>query len=245
MAKIVPISQLDDELNVNKFEDGCLIDTNTLFAFYHPDDDFYRFAKKVYSFLSTNSISVYTNVNIKSEFIDLFRRFFIRKGLLHLYESIKEKEREKFLDLMKELKSLGKKDKFYDTNIKEYRKLLSSTHSLFSDVASNERDDWESFCSYYLSNELSKAWSEAKEQWNMDLLSYKTDKALFIKEPEWKDMISFVEKFGIGSSDAMILNFFLCSKIPLLLTADRDLLYTIEKSNLFKNKIIAIPDTFI
>ena len=62
----------------------------------------------------------------------------------------------------------------------------------------------------------------------MELLSYKTNKALFIKEPEWNDMISFVERFGIGSSDAMILNFFLCSKIQLLLTADRDLLYAIK-----------------
>ena len=40
------------------------------------------------------------------------------------------------------------------------------------------------------------------------------------------------------------LNFFLCSKIPLLLTADRDLLYAIEKSNSFENKVVAVPDTF-
>ena len=150
---------------------------------------------------------------------------------------------------MKELRNKFHKSKskrktfiFQDNDIKEWRILLSRFPS---NKTQKGQDSWETFCSEYLSKVLSAGLKETEKQWNMRLLSYKADKALFIKEPEWDDMISFVERFGIGSSDAMILNFFLCSKIQLLLTADRDLLYAIKKSNLFKNKIIAIPDSFI
>ncbi len=229
MTQIVPISQLDNQLDMIK--DGCLIDTNTLFAFYHCNDNFYRFAQKVYDCLSTNSIPVYTNVNIKLEFIDLFRRFFIHRGIRIRYDLEKSKPPIRNLNKLKEW---DEKNRLYDQDVKGARKLFDS----------NWKNGWEEFCSYYLSGVLSNLWNETKEQWNMNLLSPKDNPAYFDQEPKWNEMISFVEKFGIGSSDAMILNFFLSSKIPLLLTADKDLRYVIKKSNLFKNKVIAIPDSF-
>ena len=229
MTQIVSVSKLGNQLNI--IRDGCLIDTNVLFAFYHSNDDFYGFAQKVYDCLSTNSISVYTNVNIKLEFIDLFRRSFIHRGICTHYNLEKSKLSTEEIG---KLKTLAEKDRLYDQDVKSAYKFFDS----------KQKNGWKKFCSNYLSKALFEIWNETEKQWNMKLLSYKTDKALFIKEPEWKGMILFVERFGIGSSDAMILNFFLCSKIPLLLTADKHMLYTIKKSNLFKNKIVAVPDSF-
>ena len=246
MVKICKISQLDQ---LEKSPNGCLVDTNILFALNNSCEKFHEDAQKSFCFVREKKhIPVYTNVNIKLEFIDLLRRLIIPKHLMGLYQN----KEDLGLEIKKKLESLKdnlnkselelKTFKLSDWDIKEWRRLLSK---IFNHKGRENKNAWEIFCSDYLSGALSDIWYETEKQWDMKLLSYKTDKALFIKEPEWNDMISFVEKFGIGSSDAMILNFFLCSKIPLLLTADRDLLYAIEKSNLFKNKIIAISDTFI
>ena len=216
-----------------------------MFALNNSYEKFHEDAQKSFQFLSKNDIPVYTNVNIKSEFINLLRRLIIPKHLMELYKNkevlvpdIKEKL-ENLKDKIDKSESKLKTFKLSDKEIKNWRDLLSkiSNHR-------QEKDAWAIFCSDYLSGVLSKAWNETEKQWNMKLLSYKTDKTLFTREPDWKNMILFVEQFGIGSFDAMILNFFSCSKIPLLLTADRDLLYVIKKSGSFKNKIIAIPDTF-
>ena len=244
MVKVCKINQLNQ---LKQPPSGCLADTNILFALYNPYEKYHQDAKKSFNFLSENNIPVYTNVNIKSEFIDLLRKLIISKYLMELYQSKKELNPDieeklgKLKDKLDKSKSKLKTFKLSDDEIKKWRDLLSKASS-----HKQRKDDWEIFCSDYLSGALSNLWNETEKQWNMNLLSYhkETDKALFIKEPEWQDMILLVEKFGVGSSDAMILNFFLCSRIPLLLTADKDLLYTIEKSNLFKNKIIAVPDTF-
>ena len=42
-------------------------------------------------------------------------------------------------------------------------------------------------------------------------------------------MVGLVEKFGIGTSDAMILNLFQCSKLDMLITTDTDLVYAFKR----------------
>ncbi|MFA6236240.1 MAG: hypothetical protein WC635_02845 [Bacteriovorax sp.] len=45
-------------------------------------------------------------------------------------------------------------------------------------------------------------------------------KEFFDKHPLWENMVKIVGPSGIGSSDAMIINLFQESKIPLKITAD-------------------------
>lgn len=45
-------------------------------------------------------------------------------------------------------------------------------------------------------------------------------KEFFDKHPSWENMVKIVGLSGIGSSDAMIINLFQESKIPLMITAD-------------------------
>jgi hypothetical protein len=51
----------------------------------------------------------------------------------------------------------------------------------------------------------------------------------FERDPEWNEMVQIMGRSGIGSSDAMILNLFVCSRLPLIVTTDEDVAYTLER----------------
>ena len=81
MVKTYKMSQLDQ---IGESPRGCLIDTNVLFALNNLYEKHHKDAHKSFQFLSENNIPVYTNVTIRSEFIDLLRRVLIPKYLLGL-----------------------------------------------------------------------------------------------------------------------------------------------------------------
>jgi hypothetical protein len=58
----------------------------------------------------------------------------------------------------------------------------------------------------------------------------------------WKGMVDLMGRFGIGSADAMILNLFLSSHFPILLTLDKDMAYCMKKLNPI-NKLVFLPDS--
>jgi predicted nucleic acid-binding protein len=53
------------------FKQGCIIDTNVIFAESYPNDNYNAWAEEVFEVLHRNLIPVYTNMNVRSEFIDL------------------------------------------------------------------------------------------------------------------------------------------------------------------------------
>jgi predicted nucleic acid-binding protein len=59
------------------FEKGCMVDTNALFAAAFPLDHHNEWAEKVFDELHRLDIPIYTNLNIRSEFIELSRRVLI------------------------------------------------------------------------------------------------------------------------------------------------------------------------
>lgn len=62
--------------------------------------------------------------------------------------------------------------------------------------------------------------------------------------PRWEDATMLMGKYGIASADAMILNMFLCSRIPVLLTADSEMAEVAELES-SGAKFIFIPDSAI
>ncbi len=59
-----------------------------------------------------------------------------------------------------------------------------------------------------------------------------------------QDAISLMGRYGIASSDAMILNMFLSSKIPILITADKEMAQCIRAQNR-NDKYVFIPDSIL
>ncbi len=245
MAELRNFGELLSMSKTHKFsESGCLVDNSILFALSYPLDTFNEEAEKAFNILSKNSIPAFTNVNIRTEFIELHRRVAIPEALIDLLE-----DSEKLLDteLAQQLKSLRtsyrkaqKEEKSYkldDRSIKKYRNLLKKYEL-------GEKDGWEQFCEDYLTGAVQSIWDTTVKQWNLNFISLRaTEKHPLIKEDvTWENMVKLVERFGLGSMDAMILNLFRCSTLSVLLTADEDLAYAAEKLKL-KDKFVFVPNS--
>ena len=130
MVKICKMSQLDQ---LKELPNGCLVDTNILFALNNAYDKFHEDAYKSFLFVK-DRILVYTNVNIKLEFIDLLRRLIIPKHLMGLHQNKKdlgsgiEEKLENLKDNLDKSKIELKTFKLSDWEIKEWRRLLSRSH---------------------------------------------------------------------------------------------------------------------
>src|SRR5690606_31026267 len=66
---------------------GCVVDTNVLFAAVIPPDRLNTWAEATFIQLNALSLPAFTNINIRSEFLDLQRRVLIPEGLVSLYDS--------------------------------------------------------------------------------------------------------------------------------------------------------------
>lgn len=53
---------------------GCVVDTNVLFGAAYPVDRLNTWAERFFEICHSNDIPIYTNINIRAEFMDLYRR---------------------------------------------------------------------------------------------------------------------------------------------------------------------------
>ena len=108
---------------------------------------------------------------------------------------------------------------------------IKKIRELFLNFSYNQDTGWQGFCESYLSGAIQTAWDETVSEWNLNFLSLRSTEAhpLIEKEVRWESMVGLVEKFGIGTSDAMILNLFQCSKLDMLITTDTDLVYAFKR----------------
>lgn len=226
-----------------EIKNGLLVDTSILFAASFPPDLFNTAAEQLFEFLNQLNIPVFTNVNIRAEFIDLHRRYMIPEGLVDLYTSgtpihdfnIK-RELKSVHAQASESRSTGRAVKFSDEKIKKWRSLLSK-------ASVPGQDGWEQFCADFLQGKIDPIWDETCRLLNVSFISTRTGESgdWLTQDLTWEDMVGYVGRFGIGSSDAMVLNLFLNSKFAGLLTADRDLAYAVDRLKP-AGKFVILPD---
>jgi hypothetical protein len=224
-------------------KNGLLVDTSILFAASFPPDEFNTVAEQLFAFLSEFGFPVYTNLNVRAEFIDLYRRYMIPEGLSDLYSYGKDGLE---FNLVKELKSVstqvadarkqGKAVKFHDEQIKKWMKLLRSFEV-------GGLDGWMLFCRDFLLGKIEPTWEEACQKLNVTFVSTRTQDAnnWVTSELKWSDMVNYVGKFGLGSFDSMILNLFMNSRFMGLVTADRHMAYAVNKLSQ-PRKFVIVPD---
>ena len=97
----------DFERSVEKYpqlKQGCIVDTNILFAASYPLDVHNDWADEVFKSLDRFGIPIYTNLNVRSEFLDLQRRVLIPEGLVSFYEDFSEVLEGKIYEKLKYLK---------------------------------------------------------------------------------------------------------------------------------------------
>lgn len=229
-----------------KSVDGCFADTSVLFSFSFPFDIFNEKAELAIRPLSQKNISIFTNVNVKSEFLESHRRVLIPECLIDFYDDFHSdmdnelsSKLEKFKKIYRENMRKEKAVKFDIGQIATYRRLLRG-------VEIHNSNGWQIFCSRYLNGKLSPLWDGLRHTLNIQTLSlHNNDMSFYLNsEPDWSDAISIMGRYGIGSNDAMILNMFLCSNIPILLTADVEMAeVALQESN--GTKTIFLPDKLL
>lgn len=227
-------------------KNGCFVDTSILFAASYPPDEFNTEAEQVFEYLTELEIPVFTNVNVRSEFIDLHRRVMIPDGLGDLYtahgkslDGILYAKLQSINTSLTNARNTGKPFKFDENQIKSWRQTLRSRQL-------KGKNGWLQFCADFLQNRIEATWDQTCNELGVNFFSLRnTDHSDWLTgELKWEDMASIVGRFGVGSFDAMIINLFLKSKFSLMLTADRDLAYTIEALEP-DQKFVCVPDTLL
>lgn len=221
---LLKIEELKLKLSQNPaLKIGCIFDTNVVFATSFPLDAYNDWGEEVIDTLHKLNIPIFTNLNVRSEFIDLNRRVLIPEGLIDFFDDYSEVLSGEIESSLKSLKTRKNKAnnenrtfKFNDSDIKQFMQMFKKLKH------STGKDLWQLFCQYYLLSYIENAWEKAVQRMKINFLGTREieSKEFFDKHPSWENMVKIVGLSGIGSSDAMIINLFQESKIPLMITAD-------------------------
>lgn len=93
------------------------------------------------------------------------------------------------------------------------------------------------------SGRVENIWDVVCDELGIRFLSLRHEKAQEWQtgEMSWEDMSAIVGRFEIASSDAMIINLFLNSEFPALVTADAEIVYVLNKISPH-GKCVIVPD---
>ena len=115
------------------FKDGCIVDTNILFASTFADDFRHEEAFTITQCLEKYDIPILINVNIRAEFINLALKIIIPQALCGFFRDYGSDLPELLYKKLKSINQLvndgiksGKNFKMQNQKIKEIRFLLSS-----------------------------------------------------------------------------------------------------------------------
>lgn len=226
---------------------GLLVDTNILVAATYELDEFNEPAMDFIDTCMGLEIPLFCNVNIRSEFLEIQRRIIFSEAILDF-----EKQCKKSLlpsDLVNDLNAFRTRYerrlvskpnktpiKLGDSEIKEFKIKMVQVQGL-------QKDLWTEFCEDRIGNKIAEIWQTTEEKLGLNFLSLrKEDREKHLnRKPEWSDVTDLISKFGLSSSDAMILNMFLSSKFEAIASSDVDIALAIISMNL-PNKHAMIPD---
>ena len=237
---IKPLTSLSDFLTVTN-PSSCFVDTSILFSASHTPDPFNTESEKAFESINKFSIPIFTNINVRSEFLENHRRVMIPDSLIDFLEQMRDSLDELLINKLTSHRTSYQKKleeeksaKFDVNQIKKFKNLLSA----------NAINGWDSFCSAFLDKRLELIWPETEKLLNLNFISVRSnDHHPFLNSlPEWEQAVSLMGRYGIASNDSMILNMFLCSKIPILLTADLEMAEVLDKEA-HKAKTVFVPDS--
>ena len=158
--------------------------------------------------------------------MDLYRRVLVVESLLMLRTEYRSELPE---DLDKKLKALdqrvrdnidkNKSTQLSERDIKEYRNTLLS---IFPKKSLAGHDLWQILCHDFLEPQLKPVWSDTEKLLGINFAGSRAVESatFFTSVPNWVDATKIMGQSAMGSTDAMIVNFFTCSKFPILVTAD-------------------------
>lgn len=240
----IGVSELESLiLNHPEMKQGCIVDTNVIFATSYPLDNLNEWGEEVFKELHRLKVPIYTNQNVRSEFIDLNRRVTIPEGLVDFFDDYSGSLENEIESKLRSLKTRKRKAELEEKNFKLSDTEINAFAELFRRFISvSSEDGWQMFCRVYFSNYITNVWAKAVEVMKINFLGTREieTKEFFDRHPSWENMLKIVASSGIGSTDAMIINLFQESKISLLVTADKSVKHTVL-TNKLNGKFVLCP----
>lgn len=225
---------------------GCFVDSSVLFAASYDFDLHHESTEPVFDFLARERIPVYTNVVVKHEFLELHRRVTIPEALSDFFTDYQAYLTENLFNSLKAHQNThrnkikqGRSARFNVDQIREKRELLEN-------FKIEDKTGWQILGEDYVRDRLAPIWDRFVSEFNLiELHVREGDNSPFLNAtPSWKRVYELMGKHLISSSDSLILNMFLFSKISYLITADVELAKCCDRES-GGAKTIFLPDSLL
>ena len=225
--------ELRERLAAGRCGPGCLADTGFLYAASYMDDRVHQKAVEAFDLLAEFEVRIYANVISRMEFVDLVLRKQITLGAIQTFERMNAKSAH--ATLFKLLKNIRDENVAHRRKGPSYKISESTLKKLRKEMeAAAGSKGWSVFCASYLGEILLKEWEILEEELGLrfvEALDGRTSEV--IDHPLlWADMVQLMGHKGIRGPDAMIVNFFLKSRLPMLVTTDSDIVGLFEVDDL-------------
>ncbi len=241
---IKAFSTLPSYLNANVVDQTCFVDTSILFSATYDSDAFNSESERAFDLLADAGYSVFTNVNVRSEFLENHRRVLIPEILIDLL-AIKGAQLDSILhEKLKSHRTGYQKKVAEEKNTKMDPIQIKMWRRLLIEYSFDGIDGWTLFCRDFLKGKIRRIWQDTEKFFALNFISTRVgeESPYLAQFPSWENAVDLMERYGLGSFDAMIVNMFLCSKIPILLTADLEMADCVnQESKGFKQ--VFVPDS--
>lgn len=158
------------------------------------------------------------------EFVDLIFRKQVTQGCLQLFDLLaKDSPKTPLRRLLRNIRdqdsALTKQRKSFKIDERHLKELKIALNAYGGET------DWPNFCSAYVGALLKNEWKILEEDFDLRFLELLEGQVteLFNQPVAWSEMVNVMATKGLRGPDAMIVNIFSCSKLPVLITTDSDI----------------------
>ena len=227
---------------------GIVVDTNVLISATYDSDKFFDRTAEFLDMVAESGIPLYCNVNVRGEFLEIHRRIIFTEALLDFFHAIGPSKLPPAIStkLGKWAKSNEAKKNASEAPLRLSEPDIKIIKFELMEISDGKRDLWSALCEDRIGDKLQSVWTSAEQQMGINFLTTREEDAdsLLTKAPAWDDAVKLIEKFGLSSADAMIINIFTCSSLLALATSDKEVAHTIEQIST-GSKICFVPDELI
>lgn len=212
---------------------GIIADTNILISASYDLDPSNTETVQFFDLLAESEVPIFCNVNVRSEFLEIHRRIIFTEALLDFEAQVDKTKIPK--DLVSKLNSIRSQSEKRTKHAKAPLRLseadIKDFKSKMSQICSGASDLWTALCEDRVGDKPASVWKETEDAFGINFLSMRKEdrEQYFIKSPSWDDAMRLMESHGLSSSDAMIVNMFLCSKLRAIVTSDWEVASSLHK----------------
>lgn len=227
-------------------KNGFVVDTNVLISATYDSDIFFEATTQFFDYLAENEIPIFCNVIVRAEFLEIHRRIIFTESIIDFFQEVNRN-----LLPVKVSAQLGKWAANNKRRVDEQRPPLRLSEAEIKTIKmelmqiwDGGKNLWMSLCESKIGNKLGSLWNQTEEELGLNFLSTRNEKSspFFNSSPEWIGAVNLIERHGLSSSDAMIVNMFFCSSFDAIVSSDYEVADVVSTSE-SPEKICFVPES--